>query len=115
VAVIGLDAVGKPMDERWVFRHTLYADITGVGHGKPVKAASIAKAILHEKGMLKGFPAHSSKLLFLNKADLPGGLEAAEEITALLSHQGKTGLHRVIVGNALHQPPVVAYYGDLKK
>ena len=29
IAVIGLDAIGKPLDEQWVFRSKLYSQLTG--------------------------------------------------------------------------------------
>ena len=52
IGVVGLNCIGKPLEERWVSRPEIYAEITGLKRGESVTAASIASAIIHEKGSL---------------------------------------------------------------
>jgi len=48
-------------------------------------------------------------LVFLNKADRPQRLSIAREIASLLEQKKDAGLQRIIIGQALHDPPVVEY------
>ncbi len=109
VGVAGLDAVGKPLGERWVFRHELYAEITGLSPGQSVTEASMAAAFIHENGIMKqtrSCPANPCRIAFLNKADCPGTLESGRKIASLLDRRGKR-LERVLIGKALCDPVVV--------
>lgn len=108
IGVVGLDAIGKPLDNRSVFRPRLFSTITGLVMGEPLTESVVAAAILHKEGIMKGAPPHADRLLFLNKADQPGALESARRISAhLLKRAEKIGLKKVIIGHAGHEPPVV--------
>jgi probable selenium-dependent hydroxylase accessory protein YqeC len=108
IGVVGLDAIGKPLDNRSVFRPRLFSTITGLVMGEPLTESVVAAAILHKEGIMKGAPPHADRLLFLNKADQPGALESARRISAhLLKRAEKIGLKRVIIGHAEHEHPVV--------
>jgi len=109
IAVAGVDSVGKHLDERWVFRPEIYADITGLSLGEFVTASSIADAIVHEKGIMKRCPDEAMRFVFINKADIPGGLRAGREIVGYLK-KTKGNLTRAAIGTALHNPPVIEYY-----
>ena len=111
IGVVGLDAIGKPLDNRSVFRPRLFSTITGLVMGEPLTESVAAAAILHKEGIMKGAPTHADRLLFLNKADQPGALESARRISAYLFKRAeKIGLKRVIIGHAEHEPPVVEYH-----
>jgi probable selenium-dependent hydroxylase accessory protein YqeC len=109
IAVAGVDSVGKHLDERWVFRPEIYADITGLSLGESVNASSIATAVMHERGVMKGCPPEAMRFAFINKADIQGGLEAGREIVGYLK-KTKGNLTRAAIGTALHEPPVMEYY-----
>ncbi len=122
IAVVGLDAVGRPLGEKWVFRPELYADITGLSLGESVTEASVGVAIIHEKGMMKKFGIRNSesgisgnravfRFVFLNKADHPGGPEAGRKIAGFLEkHNNESALKGILIGKALHDPPIMKYY-----
>ena len=112
IGVLGLDGVGKPLDNEWVFRPRRFAEITGLSEGEIVNAADCVNSIVHESGIMKGAPGGVERLVFLNKADQPDRLGVARKITALLEKKKDAGLHRVIIGQAKHDPPVI-YYRDL--
>ncbi len=111
IGVVGLDAIGKPLDNRSVFRPEIFSTITGLAMGEPLTESVVAAAILHKEGMMKGAPTHADRLLFLNKADRPGALERARKISVHLHKKAeKIGLKRVIIGQAEHEPPVVEFH-----
>ncbi len=107
VGVIGLNSVGKPLSEEWVFRPELYAGITGLAPGDPVTEASIATSITHDQGIMKGCPAAAARIAFLNMADNQARLEAGRTIAQLLHEDKRRHLKRIVIGKALRDPPVV--------
>ncbi|MBW2609677.1 MAG: putative selenium-dependent hydroxylase accessory protein YqeC [Deltaproteobacteria bacterium] len=110
VGVVGLDCIGKPLEERWVYRSDIYAEVTGLKMGEPVTEASIAAAIINKKGIMKGCPSNAMRFVFLNKADRKEDLEAGRRIARLLKTESEIGIERIIIGKALDESPVVEYY-----
>jgi probable selenium-dependent hydroxylase accessory protein YqeC len=100
IGVVGLDAIGKPLDDRWVFRPRLYSQVTGVSMGSPVTEHSVAAVILAEKGLMKGSPPGAKWMVFLNKAEGEERLVAGEKISTLLVKEGKGKIDRVLIGSA---------------
>ncbi len=83
VAVIGLDCIGAPLDEAHVFRSELVAERCGQDLGSDVTPLTLAKLITHPLGALKGCPVGSRSVVLLNKTDISGGREKAEELIAM--------------------------------
>ncbi|MCP4374424.1 MAG: putative selenium-dependent hydroxylase accessory protein YqeC [Deltaproteobacteria bacterium] len=109
VGVMGLKCIGKPLNERWVFRHKLYTKITGLKPEEPVTEESVAVALMDKNGIMKNCPSHANKVVFLNMADNKILLESGRKIAAILCKAGIKGLKRVIIGRALHEQPVIEY------
>jgi probable selenium-dependent hydroxylase accessory protein YqeC len=99
IAVAGLDAVGQPLTEEWVFRSRIYADITGMLAGDRITERSVAAALTHKKGIMKGCPPDASRIVFLNKADTEARIKAGKRIELLLRNLGGLRPDRVIVGS----------------
>ena len=59
---------------------------------------------------MKNAPGQCRRLIFLNQADAPGALSAGREIAGKLLRDGDAGSRRVIIGQALADPPVVEVY-----
>ena len=110
VGIIGLKCIGKPLDERWVFRHKLYAKITGLKLKEPVTEESVAAALIDKNGIMKGCPSNTKKVVFLNMADNQKLVESGRKIADILCKTGIEGLRRVVIGRALHESPVVEYH-----
>jgi probable selenium-dependent hydroxylase accessory protein YqeC len=70
IAVAGLDALGKPLDERTVFRPELFAAISGIKVGEILNWEAIETALRSCPGLLKGTPSSSEAVFYLNKADI---------------------------------------------
>jgi probable selenium-dependent hydroxylase accessory protein YqeC len=109
VGVVGLDSVHKPLEENWVFRHQLYAKISGLKIGKPITEASISDSIQHANGIMKGSPSHATQIVFLNKAELPGGLDMGRSISKHFKASKQNSLDRVVIGSICSEPPVLEY------
>jgi probable selenium-dependent hydroxylase accessory protein YqeC len=100
IAVVGLDAIGKSLDDRWVFRPRLYSQVTGLSLGSPVTERSVASVILADKGLLKGCPPGAKRRVFLNKAEREERLAAGEVVASLLRKEGKGKIDRILIGSA---------------
>jgi probable selenium-dependent hydroxylase accessory protein YqeC len=97
IAVIGLDAPGQPLTEEWVFRSRFYGKLTGLTPGDRITERSIASALSHEEGIMKGSPRTASRLVFLNKADTESRREAGRRITGFLREVNGMRPDRVII------------------
>lgn len=106
IAVAGLDAIGKPLDEQNVFRAQDYSRLTGVPVGAPVTAESVVYAILAPQGLLKGFPPKSRRIVFLNKADSLDRCAAGREIGRSLLERGNGIIHRFVSGSLFPEPRI---------
>ncbi|MBT8358645.1 MAG: putative selenium-dependent hydroxylase accessory protein YqeC [Desulfobacterales bacterium] len=110
IGIIGLKCIGKPLNEKWVFRHKLYSQITGLKVEEPVTEESVAVALNHKNGIIKNCPSHAEKIVFLNMADNENLIEPGRKIAHILCQAGIEGLNRVVIGQALQPQPVVEFY-----
>ena len=77
ISVVGLDIIGKPLEETNVFRAELVSSRTGLQTGDEITPLTVAKLAVHPKGLLKGCPKKAGSYIFLNKTDIPGGRDKA--------------------------------------
>ena len=109
-----MKGIGKLLDERWVFRHKLFAEITGLKPEEPVREEAVAVALMNKNGIMKNCPSHTKKVVFLNMADNQKLVESGRKIEDILYKTGIEGLKRVVIGRALHEQAVVEYH-DVKE
>ena len=107
IGTVGLDAIGKPLDDRYVFRPQEYSRITGLTAGSPVTTESVVNAVLAPDGMLKGSPPMSKRIVFLNKAEVPERHDAVREIFCSLRERGREIVHRIVAGSLLPKPLII--------
>ena len=110
VAVVGLDAVGKPLNDQWVFRTGLYSQITGVPLNSPVTEQSIAQIILDKDGLMRGCPSAARRVAFLNKAERKSTLGAGRRIASILCAHNGGKPERIVVGSLLEESFFVKVY-----
>ena len=72
ISVLGLDIIGKPLDDANVFRAALVSSRTGLRMGSEITPLTVAILACHPKGLLKGCPKKARSYIFLNKTDIPG-------------------------------------------
>jgi probable selenium-dependent hydroxylase accessory protein YqeC len=100
VAVVGLDAIGKPLADAWVFRPERYAELTGIPLGSPVTPESVSTALLHESGVMRGCPPEARRFAFLNKADREDRKTAGRQIAEILRRNNRGRLSGILMGCA---------------
>lgn len=99
LAVLGLKALGQPLEENQVCRSGHYARITGLAPGAAVSPESVARLCVHPDGAFKNTPPGAQRLLWLNQADVPGLLDLGREIVRHVCTQ-EVAVHRTCIGAA---------------
>lgn len=69
IAVIGLDCLGKPLDDSIAFRPELVARAAGLAPGGMIEPRHLAALASAESGCFKGTPPGALRILVLNKLD----------------------------------------------
>ena len=102
----GLDVVGKPLGEQWVFRSNIFSNFTNLPLMHKVTESSIADIMLHDMKSIIAKKTGLLKIAFLNKAETNETLESGDKIAAILEERGQDIFHRVILG-CLKETPVI--------
>jgi probable selenium-dependent hydroxylase accessory protein YqeC len=110
IGIVSLEAVGKPLTEKWVFRPQLVSKITGLAQGASITESAIAEVLTNANGIMKGFPAQSKRFAFLNQADSQERLEAGRRIAEMICSHKTAGFTGVLIGQTLYEPLVKEYY-----
>jgi molybdenum cofactor cytidylyltransferase len=84
VSVVGLAALGQPLDEPHVHRPDRFAALTGCAPGAPVTVGHVADMLLHAEGGRKRVPSAAAHVVLLNHADTDVLRAAGEQLAALL-------------------------------
>ena len=103
VPVVGIDVLGRPMEEQYVFRSQIAARILNAATGTTVTEEIIARLLAE---IIKNRPEKTRVIPFINKVDLPGGLEKARGLAAYLLGTEGAKFERVIIGQAQYSPVV---------
>lgn len=81
VGVVGLDALGRPMDERTVHRPARFAAVSGCPAGAPIAWEHVVALARHPEGLFKG--ARGRRVVLLNKADEAASLPSTAQVEDL--------------------------------
>jgi molybdenum cofactor cytidylyltransferase len=84
VPVVGIDAVGQPLDAAHVHRPERVAALTGAMPGQPITAEHIAAVLSHAQGGLKDVPSHARVRVLVNKVESAAQAETAHRLARLL-------------------------------
>ena len=101
IAMIGLEALGRPLDPRVVFRPRRFGEITGLRDGADITAAALAKVFQAPHGLFKGAPDSARRIVFLNKSDLLARDQEASTLARRLIRDPHAPIERVIIGSLL--------------
>ena len=111
IGVVGLEAIGKPLTNRWVFHPEIFSKLTGLTPGAPVTVTAAVRSITAPNGIFKGTPHRAGQFIFLNLAGDRQLLARGRELARRLCRQPDlTNLTGVIIGNARETPAVLDYY-----
>ncbi len=107
IPVVGIDALGCKLIEENVFRSEIAAKLTGMALGDIVSSETIALLLTHQSGIIKGSPNKARIIPFINKMDMGIDLSLAKELAFKILEAQHPRIDRVILGQALVNPPVV--------
>ncbi|MBI5569826.1 MAG: putative selenium-dependent hydroxylase accessory protein YqeC [Desulfomonile tiedjei] len=97
IPVVGLDCLGKPASEEWVFRLDRFLEVTGLDRGDPIDPRAIAALLQHPLGGLKGVPEAAVVVPFLNKTDQLRQSSTVEQVLDLLGREA-VRIKKVVTG-----------------
>ncbi|MBX3038894.1 MAG: putative selenium-dependent hydroxylase accessory protein YqeC [Anaerolineales bacterium] len=98
IYVVGLNAIGKPLNDEHVHRPEIFSQLTNLEINESITSESIIKALTHSQGGLKNIPRHAKKIALLNQADTP----ELKSIGGSIAKQLLNHFDSVLVGS-LHQ------------
>jgi probable selenium-dependent hydroxylase accessory protein YqeC len=103
IPVVGIDALGCPLEEKHVFRSEIAARVLNMALGSTVTEAMVARLI---EEIIKARPPNARVIPFINKVDLPDGLEKARKLASHLQRIEGVKIERVVLGQAQGHPVV---------
>ena len=106
VVVVGIDSIGVELSKDHVFRPHIVSELTRLPLGEKVTVEVIAELIVHPRGMAKGTPLYYAIIPFLNKVDIPDGLQKGRALASRILERGYPGINRVVLGHAIGEKPV---------
>jgi molybdenum cofactor cytidylyltransferase len=104
VPIVGIDAVGQPLDADHVHRPGRVAALTGAELGQPVTPEMIAAVLIHPQGGLKAVPFHARVVVLINKVHTETHARVAERLADLLLVTPRVGA--VAIGAVREPDPV---------
>ena len=99
IPVIGLDCLGRPAGDRWVFRLERFLNVTGLDREAPITPHAIGKLVAASEGGLKGVPPSARVVPFLNKVDLVEDRALVLEAAAAILREARGRISRVVTGS----------------
>lgn len=105
LGIVGLDALGAPIDEEHVFRPERLSAVCGLPIGAQIDAAAIGRLAAHTEGLFKNAPSSARKFVILNKSDLIEPMEKIERIGYIICEVAcpPNGQVETVLFTACHQ------------
>jgi probable selenium-dependent hydroxylase accessory protein YqeC len=95
VPVMGIDGMGRRLDEETVFRSAIAARLLNLPMESMVTEEVIARLMME---LIKRGPAGARVVPLINKVDIPGGREKAEKLALHILSLNPPGIRRVVLG-----------------
>jgi probable selenium-dependent hydroxylase accessory protein YqeC len=112
VPVMGIDGIGRPLDEETVFRSAIASRLFNLPIGSTVTEELIARLMTE---LIKEGPAGARVVPLINKVDLPGGREKATALAHCILSLDRAGIRGVVLGQLKHTPAVMEIVLSAKK
>ncbi len=84
VVVAGLNGLGKPVTDEFVFRAERFREISGAAERDIVTPELLTRVLLHHEGGLKNIPSSARRIILLNQADTPELQASAQKMSRSL-------------------------------
>jgi probable selenium-dependent hydroxylase accessory protein YqeC len=111
IVLVGVDGMGVVLQEENVFRSEIVSRLTGVPPGGKITDQVLATLVTHPMGLFKGAPTRARVAVFLNKVDIPDGLEKGRRISRRILEQRHPQIERILIGQLKKDPPVIEVIG----
>ena len=105
VPVMGIDGLGRPLEEETVFRSAIASRLLGLPLGSTVTEEAAARLMVES---IKHAPAGARIVPLINKVDLPDGREKVEKLARVILSRNRPGIRSVVLGQLQHLPAVTA-------
>ncbi len=100
IAVIGVDCIGKPLNDEHVHRPARCAEILGCAEGTPITANDIATLFYHLQGYLKTVGPRTEVAVFISKVKSAIDRENADLLAKTLRAADRDGcVARIVIGD----------------
>lgn len=100
IVVIGIDCVGRPMNELHVHRASLFCERLGRPPESLITHEDVAAIVFHPEGYLKRVGRDSAVAVFLSKAGTPAAEEQARRLAkALRARDHRNRVFEVVIGD----------------
>jgi probable selenium-dependent hydroxylase accessory protein YqeC len=99
VAMMGLEALGRPVDDGLVFRLEAFRNLTGLRGGVTMGPKVLSPIFSSPGGLFKGSPAACRKIVFLNKLDLLQERREADLLARIILGDKSAGIGRTVIGS----------------
>ncbi len=106
VAILGVDGVGRELNEENAFQPERISKITGIPVGDKLPDEGMALLMTHAEGIFKGAPSSSRVVAFLNKVDIPKGVAKAKGIARKIFDKKHQQIERAVLGQLKNESPV---------
>ena len=106
VAILGLDGVGKELNDQNVFQANRVSKLTGIPEDEKITEEGIALLMIHPEGLFKGVPNSSRLAAFLNKVDIPDGVKIGKSISQKIFEKRHRQIERIVLGQLNKESPV---------
>lgn len=102
VAVMGLEALGKPLEHEVVHRMERFTAVTGASPGTILTAPVLVRVFSSPAGLFQGTPDGARRTVFLNQLDRVPKPEDACELARAVLESPEARVREVIIGS-VHQ------------
>lgn len=103
VGVIGIEAVGLSLEEKNVFRSSLFSCLLGLEMGEVISEEAIVGLINHPDGLFKNSPCNARRHLFLNKVNDEDKRNIAEKLAYRVLGDNRAKICDIIIGDTLQK------------
>lgn len=107
VALLGMDGVGKELNEQHIFQPQRVSRLTGIREDEKMTEEGMALLMIHPKGLFKGAPDSSRRIAFLNKVDDQKDLARAQKIGQIILNEKKVSIERIILSRLKGEQPII--------
>lgn len=107
IGILGLDGIGKALNDQYVFQPSLVSNLTGIPEGEKMTEEGMALLMTHPEGLFKGAPNSVRRIAFLNKIDVMEGFTQGRKVARMIFEKEHSIIERVVLGQLKERPAVL--------